>query len=430
MNSSPFGRLIIIAGPSGAGKTTLSHHLVKTFDDIVFSVSTTTRPPRGSEIDGVDYFFTSNGEFRKRIKDGYFLEYAEVHGHLYGTSRKRVTEELARGISVVLDIDVQGALQVKETFPASILIFVLPPSPEILSGRLVSRNTDDTETVRRRMETAVWEIGWIGSFDYYICNDILQDSMSRVEAIFRCEKLKNTGFPAEARAFSPASFEGLEFWREKRVIVTSGPTREPLDRVRFISNRSSGLMGSCMAEAFRDAGADVLFVTGPACSSNPSGTDIVAIETAREMRDVLAGEVENADLLVMAAAVSDFRPSSCRSGKIERSGNLQIELESTPDILEELRESTDSMCPVMAFALEFGPDGEKRAVEKMKRKGANAIFFNPGDIRGAGMEASSNLGKLIFSDGSFLEVKRFSKRYIAELLAAAMGKYFLERQSG
>jgi phosphopantothenoylcysteine decarboxylase/phosphopantothenate--cysteine ligase len=247
----------------------------------------------------------------------------------------------------------------------------------------------------------------------------------QVEAIFRGEKLKlaNTGFPPEVRAFSPDSFTGLEYWRGKKVIVTSGPTREPLDRVRFISNRSSGLMGRCMAEAFRNAGADVLFVTGPACNSDPWGTDIVTVETAREMLDILVGEVEKADLLVMAAAVSDFKPSNFFDGKTERAGTVELELEATPDILEELHRSVSDMCPVMAFALEFGSGGEERAFEKMKRKGASAIFFNPGDIPGAGMEVSSNRGKLIFSNGSAEEVKRFSKMYIAELLAAAMGRY-------
>jgi guanylate kinase len=419
------GQLIVLAGPSGAGKTTLAHHLVETFSSAVFSISTTTRSPRGSEKNGVDYFFKGREEVQEMIEKGYVLEYAEVHGHLYGTSKAWVLKELYRGASVILDIDIQGALQVKEAFPASILIFVLTPSPDVLRSRLISRNTDDPDVVRRRMETAVWETGWIGSFDYYVRNGSLEDSLLQVEAIFRGEKLKlaNMGFPSEVRAFSPDSFTGLEHWRGKRVIVTSGPTREPLDRVRFISNRSSGLMGCSMAEAFRDAGADVLFVTGPACNSDPSGTDIITVETAREMLDTLMGEVERADLLVMAAAVSDFSPSDFFDGKTERAGTVELELEATPDILEELHRSVDGMCPVMAFALEFGSGGEERALRKMKRKGADAIFYNPGDIPGAGMDVSSNQGKLIFNNGSSEEVKRFSKRYIAELLAAAMGRY-------
>ena len=423
--SSVAGQLIVLAGPSGAGKTTLAHHLVETFSSAVFSVSTTTRPLRGSETDGVDYFFTDREDFRERLERGYFLEHAEVHGHLYGTSREWVKKELSRGSSVILDIDVQGALQVKEAFPASVLIFILTPSPDILASRLVSRNTDNPDVVRRRMEAAVWETGWIGSFDYYICNASLEDSLMQVESIFRGEKLKlfNSVFPSEVRDFAPDSFSGLEHWRGKKVIVTSGPTREPIDRVRFISNKSSGLMGCSMAEAFRDSGAEVLFVTGPACIADPSGLDKVFVETAEEMLDVLIGEVEKADLLVMTAAVSDFRPSSFRDGKIERSGSVRLELEATPDILEELHRTCDDMCPVMAFALEFGSDGEKRALQKMKRKGATAIFYNPGDLDGAGMEASSNQGKLIFIDGSSEEVKRFSKRYIAELLVAAMGRY-------
>jgi len=431
LNNSP-GQLIVLAGPSGAGKTTLAHHLVEKFDSAAFSVSTTTRPLRGSEIEGVDYFFAGREKFLKMVENGYFLEYAEVHGHLYGTSGDWVRKELARGGSVILDVDVQGALQIKDAFPASILIFILTPSPDVLSSRLLSRNTDDPDVVLRRMEVAACEISWIGSFDYYICNSHLEDSMKQVESIFRGERLRiaNTAFPPEVRAFTPDRFNGLEHWHGKRVIVTSGPTREPLDSVRFISNRSSGLMGCSMAMAFRDAGADVLFVTGPACISRPPGVGTIPIETAEEMLEILVGEVGGADLLVMAAAVSDFRPSTCHEGKTERSRTIRLELEATHDILEELDGTIDCMCPVMAFALEFGPDGEKRALSKMKRKGADAIFYNPGDAPGAGMEASSNLGKLFFTDGACVEVKRSSKRYIAELLAAAMGRYLMKGNEG
>ncbi len=431
MNNSP-GQLIVLAGPSGAGKTTLAHHLVETFSSAVFSVSTTTRSPRGSEIEGVDYFFTGREEFLEKIENGYFLEYAEVHGYLYGTSRERVRSELASGRSVILDIDVQGALQIKEAFPVSILIFILTPSPDVLASRLLGRNTDDPDAVLRRMEVAAWEISWIGSFDYYVCNRHLEDSMMQVESVFSGERLQiaETSFPPEIRAFTPDRFIGREYWNGKSVIVTSGPTREALDSVRFISNRSSGLMGCSMAMAFRDAGAEVLFVTGPACISPPSGVETIPVETAEEMQKILAGEVEKADLLVMAAAVSDFRPSAFHDGKTERSGTVRLELEATPDILEELDRTIDCMCPVMAFSLEFGPDGEKRALEKMKRKGASAIFYNPGDVKGTGMEASSNQGRLIFTDGSYLEVKRSSKRYIAELLAAAMGRYLMKGNEG
>lgn len=422
----------MLAGPSGAGKTTLAHHLVETFDSAVFSVSNTTRPARGSEIEGVDYFYSCREEFLERIESGCFLEYAEVHGNLYGTSRDWVMRELARGGNVILDIDVQGALQIKKAFPASILIFILTPSPDVLSKRLLSRNTDDPDVVLRRMEVAESEISWIGSFDYYICNRQLEDSMKQVESIFRGESLKmaNASLPPEARAFTPDRFSGREHWNGKRVIVTSGPTREALDSVRFISNRSSGLMGCSMAMAFRDAGADVLFVTGPACISRPPGVDTIPVETAEEMLEILVVEVEKADLLVMAAAVSDFRPATLHDGKTERSGTIRLELVSTPDILEELDRTIDCMCPVMAFSLEFGPDGEERALGKMKRKGADAIFYNPGDVPGAGMEVSSNQGKLFFIDGSYVEVKRSSKRYIAELLAAAMGRYLMKGNEG
>ncbi|MCK5116977.1 MAG: guanylate kinase [Candidatus Aegiribacteria sp.] len=431
MNNPP-GQLIVLSGPSGVGKTTLAHHLIDKFKSTVFSVSTTTRPLRGSEIEGVDYFFVRREEFLEMIEKGYFLEHAEVHGHLYGTSRDWVSKELTRGASVVLDIDVQGALQIKEAFPSSILIFILTPSPDVLSSRLSSRNTDDSDVVKFRLEMAAWEISWIGSFDYYICNNRLEDSLLQVESIFRGTRLKmvNTSFPLEIIAFTPERFTGLEHWHGKRVIVTSGSTREPMDRIRFISNRSSGLMGSSMAMAFRDAGSDVLFVTGPACISGPPGVNTIPVETAKEMFDILVSEAPKADLLVMAAAVSDFKPSAFYDGKTERSGTVRLELEATPDILKELERTIECMCPVMAFSLEFGPDGEKRALGKMKRKGASAIFYNPGDMEGAGMETSSNQGILFFDDGSHVEVKRSSKRYIAELLTAAMGRYLMKGNEG
>ncbi|OPL17850.1 MAG: hypothetical protein AVO35_08200 [Candidatus Aegiribacteria sp. MLS_C] len=418
------GGLFVLAGPSGAGKTTLAHHLVDTFEGTVFSVSATTRPRRGSERDGVDYFFVTREDFLNRIREGYFLEHAEVHGHLYGTCGDWVRRQLASGRSVVLDIDVQGALQVKAAFPASVLVFILPPDPETLRGRLEKRDTDDPSVVDRRMDAAVRETGWIGSFDYFVRNDDLDSAGLQVESIFRarCLGLDDMAFPAEALALCPDIFSGIEYWEGRRVIVTSGPTREPVDDVRFVSNRSSGLMGRCLAQAFRDAGAEVLFVTGPSCHTPLCGVETIGIETAEDLMEVLLRETGGADLLAMAAAVSDFRPSSRAEGKLERSEGMTLELEPTPDILETLGDRIPDMCPVLAFALEFGPDGRTRAAEKMVRKGAEAVFHNPGDVEGSGMESGANQGELMFRDGSSLEVPRASKRYIAQILAAAMGR--------
>lgn len=423
--SGRYGQLFVLAGPSGTGKTTLSHHLVDTFEDAVFSVSATTRPARGSERNGVDYLFLSGDDFRRRQEEGYFLEHAEVHGHMYGTCRDWVMEQLGSGSSVVLDIDVQGALQVRRAFPSAVLIYILPPDPETLRARLESRSTDDSAVVDRRMAAAAWETGWIGYFDYYVLNDDLETSRLQVESIYRAQaiRLGNMAFPEEAIMLSPGSFEGLDSWKGRRVVVTSGPTREPIDGVRFVSNRSSGLMGRCLAEAFRDGGADVMFITGPSCHPPPCGVGTRTVETAGQMLEALLQETSGADLLVMAAAVSDFRPPAVLDGKLERAGGLRLHLEPTPDIIETLQDRVPGMCPVLAFALEFGKDGRERALRKMERKGVDAVFLNPGDVQGSGMESGTNQGELLFRDGTSLMVESASKRYVAMLLAAAMGRW-------
>jgi guanylate kinase len=417
---------MVIAGPSGAGKTTLAHHLVKVFPEACFSVSATTRPPRGSEQDGVDYLFISDTEFDGKLTGGYFLEWAEVHGHRYGTSSEGTGRMLASGRSVILDIDVQGAVQVRESFPGAVLVFVLPPSPAVLMKRLVSRSTDAGDSVRLRLAAALTEIGWMGVFDYYIRNDSMDSSLDQVESVFRSElsRLSNRAMPPEARAYGPDRFAGLEFWCGKKVVVASGPTREFIDDVRFVSNRSSGRMGSALAEAFRDAGATVLFITGLSCQPPPSAVETRKVASASDMLAALRRETGGADLLVMAAAVADMRPARISAGKIPRGERLTLELEPVPDLLAALAESPGGApCPVLAFALEYGEDAIARATGKMRSKGASAIFMNRGDQPGAGMETPGNSGVLLLDDGSSLEIPPASKRFVAELIAAAMGRH-------
>lgn len=417
------GILMVIAGPSGAGKTTLAHHLVSIFPDARFSVSATTREPRGEEVDGEDYNFVSDAEFQQRIRKGSFLEWAEVHGNRYGTDGDWVRRELSTGNSVILDIDVQGAVQVKKAVPSAVLVFVLPESRETLLKRLRGRSTDSEETVAGRMKAASGEVASLGSFDYFILNDELGKAQLAVTTIYDSErmKLKNAGWPMAAREYHPGYFQGLSYWKNRKVVVSSGPTREMIDQVRFVSNRSSGLMGVSLAEAFLEAGAKVTLVTGPARDADPPGpVRLVKVESASDMLEALKTETADADLLAMAAAVADFRPVETLPGKLRRTGSrLDLQLEPTEDILASLATG----CPVLAFALEYGDEAGESAVAKMTRKGAEAVFMNRGDVSGTGMETDDNSGILFFASGSApVPMARGSKKHLALGIAAAMGR--------
>lgn len=419
------GILMVIAGPSGAGKTTLSHHLVSRFNDTLFSVSTTTRKPRGGEKDGKDYNFVTSDEFQSRVQKGFFLEWAKVHGNSYGTDGNWVRNELACGNSVVLDIDVQGAVQVKNAIPSAVLVFVLPKSRETLLERLRGRSTDSEETVSGRMIAATGEVACLGSFDYFILNDELERAQLSLESIFLAEKmkLKNLGWPLPAKEYDAPFFKGLSHWKGKKVVVSSGPTREMIDEVRFISNRSSGLMGVSLSEAFLEAGAMVTLVTGPAKTTDPPGpVRMVKVNSAAEMLEALSAETAGADLLVMAAAVADFKPAVNISGKLRRTGStLDLHLQPTADILATLK----PRCPVLAFALEYGNEADSSARKKMTRKNAAAIFMNRGDVSGQGMEAPENAGVLFFNSSSPpVDISRGSKKHTAFGIAAALGREF------
>lgn len=170
------GNLLVVSGPAGAGKGTLVSRLSDRVSDVWVSVSATTRAPRPGEIDGVHYFFYDEAQFDRAIAEGGMLEWAHVHGHRYGTPRATVEEKMAEGRQVVLEIDVQGALQVREMIPAAKLIFIEPPSLEVLEVRLRGRGTEDDAEVRRRMKTAEVELSRKMEYDVQLVNDDLDQA--------------------------------------------------------------------------------------------------------------------------------------------------------------------------------------------------------------------------------------------------------------
>ncbi len=179
------GNLYIVSAPSGSGKTTLLQHLLPMFSGLRFSVSYTTRSPRFGEKNGTEYFFVDRPAFLGMVERGEFLEWAEYYGQLYGTARAAVESQLENGVDVILDIDVQGARQVKSRFSTATAIFVLPPSFDELERRLRSRMQESDEDIRRRLEIARGEIRFYRDYDYIIINDVLENSIALLEAIIR-----------------------------------------------------------------------------------------------------------------------------------------------------------------------------------------------------------------------------------------------------
>ena len=183
------GNLFIVAAPSGAGKTTLVRLLLEREPAIRLSISFTTRAPRPGEADGREYNFVTVDAFRGMISRGEFLEWAEVHGNFYGTSRKWIAERLAEGADVLLEIDWQGAQQVREQFPEAIGVFVLPPSMEELTRRLTGRGTDSAAVIEHRLAAAAAEMRHVGEFDYVIINDRLEQALADLCAVAHAARL-------------------------------------------------------------------------------------------------------------------------------------------------------------------------------------------------------------------------------------------------
>ena len=185
------GSLIIISGTTCAGKGTVIKKLLSLHNDIVLSISYTSRPKRASEIDGVDYYFVSKKEFEEKIAKGEFLEYAQVHyGDYYGTPKKEVIKKLESGKDVILEIDVEGAKQIKEKFPETILIFIMAPSMEEVKRRIKMRGDENNEQIIKRFKRAYQEINQVNNYNYVVVNDDLEEAVKKVEAILISEKLR------------------------------------------------------------------------------------------------------------------------------------------------------------------------------------------------------------------------------------------------
>lgn len=184
------GLLIIISGPSGAGKGTIVKELRRALPTLHISISATTRLPRSGEVDGVDYYFLERAVFNKMIKEGQLLEWAEVYGNFYGTPRHYVQEALERGNDVILEIDIQGALQVKEKLPEAVLIFIAPPSKTELKQRLVGRKSDSREQIEKRLKSMTGEMKLASSYDYFVVNDSINRAVDKVQAIISAEKCR------------------------------------------------------------------------------------------------------------------------------------------------------------------------------------------------------------------------------------------------
>ena len=184
------GALIVVSAPSGCGKSTILKRLMERRENLRFSVSATTRAPRPGERDGVDYFFVSRAEFRQMILHDAFLEYAEYVGNFYGTPRAAVEAQLSKARDVYLDIEVQGAMQVKRNRPETLLIFVMPPSMEELERRLTGRGDVDPEIVRRRLTEAEREISMRGEFDFVVVNDAVDRASDEISDLIDCYKTK------------------------------------------------------------------------------------------------------------------------------------------------------------------------------------------------------------------------------------------------
>jgi len=184
------GLLLVICGPSGVGKGTICKELLKKRQDLKLSISATTRPKREGEVDGINYFFISEEQFKNMIEKDEFLEYAQVYGNYYGTPKDFVINALREGKDLILEIDTQGARQIKEKFPEGIFIFILPPSMKELKKRIVGRGTETIDIIEKRLKSAYNEISLIKDYDYYVINDDIESATNKIISIIEAEKCR------------------------------------------------------------------------------------------------------------------------------------------------------------------------------------------------------------------------------------------------
>ncbi len=189
-NVTPKGVLLVVSGPSGAGKGTICSMLREQLPDLGYSVSVTTRQPRTGEVDGVNYFFKTVDEVKEMISKDELLEYAEVYGNYYGTPRDYVMKQLEAGKDVLLEIDIQGALQVKKRFPEGVFVFIVPPSLDELSARIYKRGTDSEDVIKRRLASAASELTYAAEYDYIIVNDVAEKAADKVLTIMEAERYR------------------------------------------------------------------------------------------------------------------------------------------------------------------------------------------------------------------------------------------------
>lgn len=186
----PQGILLVLSGPSGAGKGTICDMLLEKRSSLSYSVSVTTRKPRKGEVDGENYFFVSPDKFQEMIEDKELLEHAEIYGNCYGTPRSYVMNILNSGKDVVLEIDPQGAMQIRESFPDAVFVYIVPPSLNELSKRIYKRGTDSEEVIRRRLSEATTELAYASKYDYIIINDEVDKATDKVTNILEAEKTR------------------------------------------------------------------------------------------------------------------------------------------------------------------------------------------------------------------------------------------------